>query len=819
MESDISVYRRTWREEVGIMGILNADVFDKLVHSSTISKGIERTMDMMIKELGIDSMYVIHYEEDIMEPELAYDYEVREDRPVGIEEYIDFMEEQYHFDRKELYVARATTVLPPAEKAFYERMGYGAVAEYQMRNHGKVAGYIIMGWQGIKELTDDEERELYVLLKCMNEMLLKQFYKELVGESNWRLFKLAAQMTQTLLYMIDEDYRIQYMNTYAKEAYPNIHIGDYCYRGLCNETKPCKDCKIHTVKENECIEDNVYMPHLEGTFRMALTKIKMLDGKYSYVLTMQRLENAKLLKQRDVVGRKFIAAMQNIYKDIIVVELRRDTFFNLFKADRRYSYSMDFVLKWLSKLHLDDKQKFIECFDINFLQEAYANGESIKEIDFRYRTHEGTYHCMNGKIIFEQNTNKEVTVYILFQDVEQMRSVQIEEQRQIRDSLLAARSAAELKGQILENISHEIRTPMSGILSMSSVARQIYEDKDRLLECLSNIDDYAEHMMKVMDALLEAVRVDEESITITPRPFRLERFLERFDIAVRKKIEKKNAEFSIKANCQYQMIIGDEIRLQQVLFYLMDNVISYTPVSGVIRFEVKQVAADSKQVFIRFTIENTGNGMTERMKEGLFGFSEGQQMDMVVEQHFDLSLAAKLIQLMGGQIGLVADGEGTKLHFTLPFGLQAEVKGKQMKQRKNMDADRFSGRRILLAEDSDMANDAIRAVLEVVGFQVDSVENGRKAVIQFVSQPAHTYDAVLMDVHMPYMDGREATKCIRISGKEDGDTIPIIGLMANTYEGDREESLKAGMQEHLAKPVDVDTLYRVLEKVIPDEED
>ena len=103
----------------------------------------------------------------------------------------------------------------------------------------------------------------------------------------------------------------------------------------------------------------------------------------------------------------------------------------------------------------------------------------------------------------------------------------------------------------------------------------------------------------------------------------------------------------------------------------------------------------------------------------------------------------------------------------------------------------------------------------MVGFTVDTVENGRKAVIRFVSQPAFTYDAVLMDVHMPFMDGREATKCIRISGKEDGEIIPIIGLMADTTDKDVEESKKAGMQAHLSKPMDVEKLYKVLHKLIP----
>ena len=101
---------------------------------------------------------------------------------------------------------------------------------------------------------------------------------------------------------------------------------------------------------------------------------------------------------------------------------------------------------------------------------------------------------------------------------------------------------------------------------------------------------------------------------------------------------------------------------------------------------------------------------------------------------------------------------------------------------------------------------------------MDTVENGKKAVISFISQPAFTYDVILMDVHMPFMDGREATRCIRISGKEDGKTIPVIGLMANTYDEDVKESLEAGMQAHLAKPVDVDKLYRVLEKVVLEKE-
>lgn len=804
------------------MGLLDADAIEDLMHSSSMSKGIERTMERMINELELDSMYVVRYEPGIVEPDVMFDWEsTAEKRNIDFKEYFSAIEEWYHFEEDDIYVARATAVVSAEEKPLYQRLGYGAVVEYQIRNHGNVVGYIVLGWKRIKELTEAEERDLHILLKLMNEVLIRQFNKEILGESDWQIFKLASKATKTMTYMVDEEYRIQFLNHYAKEEYPNIKIGDVCYKAFRGEEVPCKDCPFFCLEEEECVDNVMYMPYLEDSFRVSATKVKTVDKSAACFLTLQRMENVQHADSHTTTGKKFIFSLQQLYKDIIAVEIRRDTFYNLLekKVDNKHSYSMEFVLKWLSKVHLDDKQKFLECFDINFLQSAYESGVAQKEIEFRYRTHEGSYHCMNGRILFEHNTNKEVTVYILFQDVEVVRSTQIEEEKQLRESLMAARSAAELKGQVLANISHEIRTPMSGIISMSSVAKQVYQNEKRLLECLANIDHYAEHMMQVMDSLLETVKVDHNSITIAKQAFQLENFLNRVDIAVREKIEKKNVQFHIEVQSQFKHLIGDEIRLQQATITLINNAISYTPISGEIRLTAKQIAADQKTVFIRFILEDTGHGLTEKMKESIFGFSHNAENGIIEEEHFDLSLASRIIQLMGGQIGVDNRDSGTHLYFTIPFELQTEIQSNKPAKRKiAKSVGDFTGKRILLVEDSDMAQDALRAVLEVVGFEVDTAENGKKAVIQFISQPAFTYDAVLMDVHMPLMDGREATRCIRISGKEDSDFVPVIGLMANTYDEDIEESLQAGMQAHLAKPVDVDTLYKVLRKLIPENE-
>lgn len=804
------------------MGLLDADIIEELLHSSSISKGIERTMEQMINELEMEGMYIIHYERGVMSPETVYDWENGEVKHnLDFMTYLDFIEEWYHFEDDDMYVIRDAAMLQADEHKFYVDCGFETVVEFQMTNHGNVIGYIILGWEHRRELSDEEENAVHVLFKLMNALLVKQFYKEVMAERDWKMFKLASTMTKTMLYIVDEEYKIQFVNNYAKEEYPNINTGDFCYKVIQGEDAPCKECPIKELEEKPVSDNYMYIPFLDAAFHVNAAPVEIRENKKGYAVTLQKQTDIQEVQQRGIVSKKFIFALSMLYKDIIAVEIRRDTFYNLLEqeVDNKSSYSMDFVLKWLSKVHLDDKQKFLECFDINFLQDAYMNGSAKKEIDFRYRTHEGSYHCMNGQILFDQNANKSVTAYILFQDVEQVRSIRIEEYRKLRDSLMAAKSSAELKGEVLANISHEIRDPVSGINSMVSVAKQVYRQEDKLLECLTNINDYTDSMMQIMDSLLATVKVDNDVIEIAKQPFNLEHFLNRIDMAARETIEKKNVQFYIESHCRYTRLLGDEIRLYQAMSTLINNTISYTPISGEIKLTAKQIAADAKKTYIRFILEDTGNGLTDKMKESIFGFRHKEENGFIDEEHFNLSLASRIIQLMGGEIGINVDEAGTHLYFTLPFELQEEERDKPVKKTKTLAVGDFTGKRILLAEDSEMGQDAMRAVLEVVGFEVDAVDNGKKAVIQFVSQPAFTYDAILMDIHMPSMDGREATKCIRISGKEDGESIPVIGLMSNTYEEDIKESLQAGMQAHLSKPVDVDKLYRVLKKVIPLEEE
>ncbi len=802
------------------MRVLDTDVIENLMHSSSVSKGIERTMEHLINELAMDSMYVIHYEEGLLEPCMAYEWEnIPNPHKVKLQVGLEKLNDSYHFEEDDMFVVEDRATLDIQEEKLYEEIGYRSVIEFQMRRYGKIIGYIFLSWINQRSFDEDELEEIHVLLKLMNDQMIKQFYQEITGGSDGRLFRLATSMTQTMIYVLDDNYKILFANDYAKTVYPDIKPGICCYDAFRGEDCPCRECILEESPENGEDEGRcIFLPYLQDLFMVNSVEFNAENNEKRYLLTLQRRDGIQMIGHRKMLDRKFIFSLQTMFHDVIAVEIRRDLFYNLLDeyVTQHNSYSVDFVLKWLAKVYIDDRQKFLECFDVSYLQNMYMGGVRSQEIDFRYRTEEGKLHYMNGKLLFDSGSNKDIIVYIMFQDVEQTRSARIEEYRQLKDSLMAARSAAQLKGEVLANISNEILTPMGGIISMSSVAKQVYKEEDKLLECLANIDNYAEHMMNVMDSLLETVNVDHNAITIAKQTFRLEYLLNRVDIAVREGVEKKNIQFFIESKCRYRQIVGDEIRIYQVLCTLIQNAISYIPISGELRLAANQVAVDGKTVYIRFILEDTGNGLNDKVKESIFGISHQAESGFIDEEHFELSLAAKVIRLMGGEIGMEVAERGTKLYFTLPFGLQE--KEKTVRRKLEPQAVNFKGKHLLLAEDSEMARESMLAVLEVVGFEVDSVENGRQAVIQFVSKPAHTYDAVLMDIHMPFMDGREAARCIRISGKEDGETVPIIGLMTNTYDEDVEESLQAGMQEHLSKPVDVDKLYRVLRHVILKEE-
>ncbi len=523
------------------MALLNADAIENLLHSSSISKGIERAMQHIENETGADRIDIVDYEEHRARLEIAYNLGSEEGcLESKLQTYVESVEDWLHFEKDDIYcIQMGMQFHSEEEEAFYKELGYQTAVEFQLTNHGNIIGYILIGWQKKCRLSEEDLQQLHVLFKLMNDQLIKEFCSEELGEGDWRLFRLSNSMTKTLIYLVDENYRIQFINEYAKEQYPNIQVGDLSYKAFRGENAEDKDSFLNEVADGVYLERDIYFSRFEDTFHVVAATVNVLNEKKNYLISMQKREEKDKLDRRNAVDRKFIFLLRQIYKDLIGVEIRRDVCYNLLEDDmnQRFSYSMGFVLKWLGKVHSDDKQKFMECFGLDFLQSAYQEGVRKKELRFRYLTHSGNYEYMNGIILFDQNSQKDATAYIWFQNVEQERNIQIEEINQLRESLIAARSVADLRGDILLNLSHEIRTQMGGIINMTGVARQVYKEENKLLECLSNIDEYGSHMMQVMDSVLNALKTEPDNFKIVNQIFKMESLLNRIDIAVMPKRE------------------------------------------------------------------------------------------------------------------------------------------------------------------------------------------------------------------------------------------------------------------------------------------
>ena len=199
------------------MRLLDADVIENLLHSSSISKGIERTMEHIINEMAVDSMYIIHYEEGFVEPYMPYSWENgTHKKKHDFSNCMRIFDDWGHFEEGDLYVAYDRNRLSDVARKFYEKIGIQTAIEFQMHYHGNAIGYIFLGWEKQHNLEDEEVEAIHVLAKLMNDRLIKELYDDFMGDGDWRVFRIANSMTKTLIYMVDQNYRIRFSNHYAQ---------------------------------------------------------------------------------------------------------------------------------------------------------------------------------------------------------------------------------------------------------------------------------------------------------------------------------------------------------------------------------------------------------------------------------------------------------------------------------------------------------------------------------------------------------------------------------------------------------------------------
>lgn len=479
----------------------------------------------------------------------------------------------------------------------------------------------------------------------------------------------------------------------------------------------------------------------------------------------------------------------------------------------------------------EDQEKMRRAGSPEFLRDTLSGEHPVYDIDFRRKYPDCIQWVRSRFSVAEMENGRVTKVVFANMNIHEQKLAEMELEEGNRMALVAAyesaKSANEAKSSFLAQMSHDIRTPMNAIIGMTNIAMSHLHDPDRMRDCLSKIDMSSRHLLTLIDDVLDMSRIEKGKLELSRLPFSMDKVLQEVEAIIRPEAEKKRQDFMVDAGeLVHRCLVGDEGRLCQVLLNLLSNAVKYTREGGKIRMYVKEIPGHTPGFEnFAFIVEDNGIGMTEEFLDHIFiPFMRERDSNMPNAQGTGLgmSITQGIVNAMQGNIQVISrKNKGSCFTVTLNLELdvdRADCSGAQVRPAAGTDLlEQLQTKsvRLLVAEDNELNMEIVRTILEDSGFLVESASNGQEALSAFVKSGEGYYKAILMDLQMPVMDGYRAAREIRDSTHPQSLTIPIIALTANAFAEDMAKSLAAGMNDHVAKPIDYERLYSVLAKYIP----
>ena len=384
-----------------------------------------------------------------------------------------------------------------------------------------------------------------------------------------------------------------------------------------------------------------------------------------------------------------------------------------------------------------------------------------------------------------------------------------------------ALAASRAKGIFLATMSHEIRTPLNAIIGMAYIAKDCVADNEKALRSINQIMTSSHHLLGILNDILDMSKIESGKLELGREPFSLLAACNEVVDIMTHRCEEKNITF-IKNIHEIKDItlMGDKLRLNQVIINLLGNAVKFTDTGGEITFITEILEESEEGAKVKFSVADNGIGMSAAQIKKLF--IPFEQADSTIAARFGgtglgLSLSQNFVNMMGGKISVSSEpGKGSRFEFTLSFdkgsGEAPSAAAQALNEKEKYEKLNLNGKRMLLVEDIEINRLIVCELLSSSGLSIDEAENGRQAVEAFARSPEGYYDIILMDIQMPVLDGYEATKEIRALTRADAKTVSIIAMTANAYKEDVEQALAAGMNGHLAKPIDKPALMETVRK-------
>ena len=510
-----------------------------------------------------------------------------------------------------------------------------------------------------------------------------------------------------------------------------------------------------------------------------------------------------------------------------------------YKQEGRYDRFLEELASTITMM--EEGKKVEEELSVLHLQKILKNMNEIHKFEF-FSIPQNCYKNM-AVIPLSFKKKKVERVMLITQNITEEKRVEMEARSALEQAYEAANNANRAKTEFLSNMSHDIRPPMNAIVGMTAIAGANIDNPDRVKDCLAKTAQASRHLLSLINEVLDMSRIESGRFTLKEEDFKLSDLVDNLLAMTETEMEAHQHQFKVvMGHIEHENVCGDSLRIQQVITNVMSNAIKYTPNGGHILFSlVEKPGKSNNRGCYEFVVEDDGIGMTEEFLERIFDpfvRADDKRSGKIQGTGLGMTIAKNIVQMMGGDIRVESQlGKGSKftiviyLRFrgseknssekmcdskgvTNEFSGLAKRDGKapekeSLKQLKNTD---YKNRRILLVEDNELNREIATEILEMTGAAVEEATDGKMAVDMVEEKPTGYYDLIFMDIQMPVMNGYEAAAAIRALENQKKSQTPIVAMTANAFAEDVQMAKNAGMNEHLAKPLEIFKLKEVLKR-------
>ncbi len=614
-------------------------------------------------------------------------------------------------------------------------------------------------------------------------------------------------------------HEILYANERVKKMKHSIQPGDICEEVWKCDCKHCPACSMEGEESRTITSYDVPF----GKFvDISAVEVMWEDKIPAHVISVCSHAIEKMDQGTELRRMQMQVALSQIYTMVISVNLTKNTYFMVEYVDfdshcapisGRYD---DLVAAGAASMHPDYRGDFLKKFSRDSLLELYASGENSRYMAHRQMGDDGKYHWTDTHVIRVENPYGDDVMQIsLSRNIDERKKME----EQMKTALEAAKRANRAKTDFISRMSHDIRTPINAIMGMSNIASTNLRNPEKVRDCLDKMGLSTRFLLSKINDILDMSKLESGKLAIAEKKFQFRELIQELKEMIFLQAEEKNQKLEISVDDSVaEAYLGDDLRLNQILFNLLSNAVSYTLEGGSISLKAEQISGRGEEAWLRITVADNGIGMSEEFQKVLF---EPFEQECATEGRvfegsgLGLPITRSLVQLMGGTIRFESKRhKGTTFVVELPFKLLKTEEKEEAPEEEYDFSQVFQGQRVLVVEDNEINLEIVQTFLESWNLQVDAAENGLIAVEKFKNSQPGWYQLVLMDIRMPVMDGLTATREIRALDRADAGTVPIMALTANVSPGDSQHAKKIGMNEYLTKPVEMKLLHRKIKEFI-----